>query len=385
MDILNSRLTPRRLVYAGLGLIALQFVLVAVTGFAPPTFNAGWERSGYETGDQRLASRTPSVNLRAIESTLSPPPVLNWSDEPLSSLFNQFPLPARPAQTDNAAAEQPEVSPQEAPVPATQENDAVVTPRDDTQEEDTQLALLDNPPGADDIPDIEYGLSRIEVEPVYLRRLPRNLDELTADERKQRFISIMLPLMLRANEELEQRRGLVQKAVLDNDLERLKLWGRLYGYTPENGTVRDYERELLMRVAPIPVSIALAQSAIESGWGTSRFALQGNALMGQWAWNLDAGIRPREARYEDQVVRAFASLFDSVRAYMHNLNSHAAYGGFRETRAGIPSEPGARDITRLVNQLGGYSEKGGEYTDTLKNIIDTNDLLFYDRALLKSG
>ena len=374
MDVLLSRMTPRHLVYAGLGLIVMQFALVALTGFTPPSFKAGWERPAAESFIQRRASGTPSVNLRALESALSPPPVLSWSDEAASSLFSEFPQTAGPSQSDNVPLVQPEA-----------EAEAQESPAPPAEEDETQLALLDNPPGAADIPDVDFALNRIEVEPVYLRTLPRDLADLSSEERKRRFIAIMLPLMLRANEELEERRSLVQKAVLENDLERLRLWGQLYGYTPENPSVGDYERELLRRIAPVPVSIALAQSAIESGWGTSRFALQGNALMGQWAWNPEAGIRPQEARYEDQVVRAFASLFDSVRAYMHNLNSHAAYEAFRETRSGLPSEPRGRDITRLVNQLGGYSENGVEYIDSLKGIIDSNDLLFYDRALLKSG
>ena len=85
------------------------------------------------------------------------------------------------------------------------------------------------------------------------------------------------------------------------------------------------------------------------------------------------------------VVRAFASLFDSVRAYMHNLNSHNAYEGFREVRDGNSGPLEATDVYRLVNQLGGYSEKRGEYIDSLRNLIDSNNLIFYDRAELKSG
>ena len=332
MDILFNRIRPRHLVIGAMGMIMLKYSMVTITGLTPPSFNAGWERS---PGVERQASfRLSQRDLLSIERNLSPPPVLSWS--------RRVELAGLPKVPD---------VPGEVAVPEL------------------------------DIPEPKGAPGAIRVEPLYLRTLP-DLSALPSAERKQRFIALLLPLVLRANEELEARRELVLESVINNDLEKLKLWGQLYGYTPANGTVADYERELLRRIAPVPVSIAMAQAAVESGWGTSRFAIHGNALMGQWGWGRDAGIRPKDARHDDMVIRAFASLFDSVRAYMHNLNSHPAYAAFRETRNGNPQEIKAHEVTLLVNQLENYSEKGHEYTDTLKTVIQANNLLVYDKAEL---
>ena len=88
--------------------------------------------------------------------------------------------------------------------------------------------------------------------------------------------------------------------------------------------------KLKMRMDIIPVSIALAQAANESGWGTSRFALEGNALFGQWTWS-KKGISPKN-KDPDQShkILQFQILKASVRAYKNNLNTHNAYQEFRE-------------------------------------------------------
>ena len=362
-----------------LAVVGVQFTMVAATGFHPPEFRSGYDRP-VET--VRPTTRLSSEDRRHLENLLSPPPILDWSERTELPGVHQTPQSAVAPQAEAAAT-----PPGDAGAPETA-----------GQASEEQLALLERPPAEPeaeaapepavavpepDIPEIDYGRFAVEVEPVYLRTLPE-LESLSPTERKRRFIAVMLPLVLRANQELEYRRELVLKAVGENDFDKLKQWGRLYGYEPETGGLEEYRDELLRRVAPVPVSIALAQAAVESGWGTSRFAVHGNALMGQWAWRLDAGIRPREARYDDQVVRAFASLFDSVRAYMHNLNSHLAYSNFRELRDGKTDSLEADDITRLVNQLYSYSEEGGEYITTLMEIITSNDLTFYDRAVLMS-
>ena len=382
MDIQSDRLKPGHLVIGALAVVAVHFTMVAATGFHPPEFRTGYDRPYSEPRETGPIARGLSPEARReLENILSPPPILDWSERTDLPSVHQSPQAATPQADPDSGG----VPPEEDGVPETA-----------GQTGEGQLALLDPPPEPEvapepaaaaptpDIPDIDYGRTEIQVEPVYLRTLP-DLANLSAEERKRQFIALMLPLVLRSNLELEHRRNLVLEAIDNNNLGQLKQWGRLYGYDPENdGSLADYERELLARVAPVPVSIAIAQAAVESGWGTSRFAVHGNALMGQWAWNPEAGIRPKKARYDDQVVRAFASLFDSVRAYMHNLNTHGAYSGFREIRDGRTGLLGAGDITRLVNQLSPYSEERQEYTDTLKDVIRSNDLLFYDRAVLRA-
>ena len=357
MDILSNRLKPGHLVIGALAVVAIQFTMVAATGFHPPEFRSGYDRAK-DAG--RSGSGLSPQARRELENLLSPPPILDWSE--------RVELPSV-RQTPQAATPTPSADTEAAPETAGQAGEE-------------QVALLENPP-APDAPEVDRGRTEIQVDPVYLRTLP-DLENLSITERKKRFIAVMLPLVLRSNQELEYRRSLVLKAVSENDLAKLKQWGQLYGYNPINASLQDYERELLNRVAPVPVSIAIAQAAVESGWGTSRFAIHGNALMGQWAWDPAAGIKPKEARYQDQVIRAFASLFDSVRAYMHNLNTHNAYEGFRKIRNGRTESLDAGDVNRLVGQLAPYSEGGGTYTVTLKGVIRSNDLVFYDRAVLKA-
>ena len=127
----------------------------------------------------------------------------------------------------------------------------------------------------------------------------------------------------------------------------------------------------------IPPSIALAQAAIESGWGTSRFAVQGNALFGQWAWSYDQGIKPSESRVENAVVRSFANLFDSVRAYMHNLNTHHSYENFRRLR-----QQKDIDMNTLTGALIEYSEERDVYIDKLISMAEVNDFAVYNNAEL---
>ena len=119
--------------------------------------------------------------------------------------------------------------------------------------------------------------------------------------------------------------------------------------------------------------MALAQAAIESGWGTSRFANEGNALFGQWAWQRDAGIKPLEARDERVVVRSFDDLLDSVRAYMHNLNTHRNYEDFRSKRAKMHDKPATSKTKALVQHLDGYAEIGEAYVTKVLDVIRSND------------
>lgn len=376
------------MVIGALAVVAVHFTTVAATGFHPPEFRSGYDRA--EDAGRPAAGLSAAAQLE-LENLLSPPPILDWSERVELASVDQTPQAATPTPSVDAEAALPDEDDTAPAAPGQAE---------EQQAEEQQLALLEQPPSAPEAapevapepavaapvpetPGIDRGQSGIRVEPVYLRTLP-DLEKLPTTERKRQFIAVMLPLVLRSNQELESRRDLVLKAVSENDLDKLKQWGRLYGYDPENGTLQDYERELLLRVAPIPVSIAIAQAAVESGWGTSRFAVHGNALMGQWAWNPSAGIRPLQARHQNQVIRAFASLFDSVRAYMHNLNTHHAYDGFREVRDGRTELPGADDVNRLVSQLGSYSEERREYTATLMDVIQTNNLIIYDRAVLKA-
>ncbi len=132
----------------------------------------------------------------------------------------------------------------------------------------------------------------------------------------------------------------------------------------------------------IPVPIALAQAAIESGWGTSRFAIKGNALFGQWAWRDDAGLRPLTPTNDRAVVRSFGTLSGSVRAYIHNLNTHPYYENFRNARAALYDGPKEEKTKVLVKHLDRYAEIGAVYVTKLENLIRTNQFGRYALAYL---
>ena len=436
-------------------MVVIQFGLVALLGFKPPQFKAGYH---IEEAPSVTKATPPSLSqdrLRNLEAILSPKPVLAWSQKAEvptlpegildPSVILAFTVPSKDSitkapeskvpgikaepdpQPDPAAESAPEpdteAAPETAPEPSAPLAEAEQPPEaesetvaeaeekaeppvaeppvvespvveppeveppadeaDDQPEEITQTASLQAVPTIPSLPDVSRSSDPLMIKPVYLQSLP-DITQLPASQRKKQFIAFMLPLILRANQELESRHALVMKAVENNDLAKLRQWGELYGYRPTDPTVDDMKQELGRRVAPIPVSIALAQAAVESGWGTSRFAIQGNALFGQWAWNTGAGLRPKEARFDNVVVRSFASLFDSVRAYMHNINSHSAYADFRDQRQRLDGPTDAEAIRQLVNQLDRYSEEGEKYIETLVDVIRVNKLMIYDNAQLST-
>ncbi|MEA1649654.1 glucosaminidase domain-containing protein [Nitrospirillum sp. BR 11164] len=142
---------------------------------------------------------------------------------------------------------------------------------------------------------------------------------------------------------------------------------------------------LLRRVDVVPVSMALAQAAEESGWGTSRFAQHGNALFGQLTWSEEEkeGITPRNRHPGDTSrFRKFEDLLECVRVYMQNLNTHDAYAQFRATRASLRRQGKPLDTMLLLNTLDKYSELGPVYVKAVRSLIRTNNLRDFDQAVL---
>ncbi len=140
------------------------------------------------------------------------------------------------------------------------------------------------------------------------------------------------------------------------------------------------------RLHAVPVSLVLSQAAEESGWGTSRFAAEGNALFGQWTWGGNS-IRPQQQRagLGDYGIAAFETPLGSVASYMLNLNTHAAYEELRAGRAEM-YRGGARISGRqLAETLTRYSERGSEYVDSLHTIMRVNQLDPADDAYLGDG
>jgi Bax protein len=223
-----------------------------------------------------------------------------------------------------------------------------------------------------------------DVPRLYLTALPGDFDALgDVEARKRTFLRVALPLVLRVNTEIEITRtrvaGLLDRLAAGTPLRRRDArWlmgvARQYGVVDTAGADpvialdAAARRTLLRRVQGVPVPLALAQAIVESGWGRSRFALEGNALYGQWTWDRSQGIAPSAAPDAAHAVRSFDSLLGSVRGYMHNLNTHPGYREFRAARAeGASARTLALTLTR-------YSERGAVYGEDLVAIIAQNDL-----------
>jgi Bax protein len=214
-----------------------------------------------------------------------------------------------------------------------------------------------------------------EVPPVFLAEVPEDLDELADTQtRKAVFLRVMLPLVLAVDDEVaaERRRllAIVERKARGGVVGRVDQ-AFIGGLAARYGTDPDDLRGLLARVDVVPPSLALAQAAAESGWGTSRLVRRDNNLFGQLA----AG---------DQ-MRAFPSLQDAVRAYVHNLNTHRAYEPLRRARASARTRGEAVDGLALAGALVPYSERGGAYVDQIRSVIRANGLTGLDQARLGAG
>ena len=233
---------------------------------------------------------------------------------------------------------------------------------------------------------LKYDLKSIRlgetVKPIYLSKLPKDLNRIkSTQKRKNTFIKILLPLVLIENNEiLEKRKKLFKILAKQSNTRGEKVWlkRRFQDYEIKNEDIA----ELKVRMDIIPVSLAIAQAAKESGWGTSRFALEGNAMFGQWTWGQD-GIEPAEKQKgQDHKILRFSMLRSSVVAYQKNLNTHTGYKKFREKRAELRKNNKKISGTDLVNYLDNYAATGKEYTKILKKIILQNELTDFDDAIL---
>ena len=196
-------------------------------------------------------------------------------------------------------------------------------------------------------------------------------------KRKNLFIQIVLPLIIEENTKikLDRKRLFVILNKNNNsktDGEWLKKKFKQYGVANNDLST------LKIRMDEIPVSLAIAQAAKETGWGTSRFAQKGNALFGQWTWSGD-GIRPAAADDKSKhKVASFKVLKASVKAYQRNLNTHSSYKKFRKERAIQRDNDGKLNSLELVKYLDKYAETGVEYTKILSKIIKQNFLTDFD-------
>ena len=234
--------------------------------------------------------------------------------------------------------------------------------------------------------DTNYSLSEVrrtkKVKPIRLSLLPNEMKSIeNSGKRKNLFIKIILPLVLEENNRIivDRKKLFTILNKNKNSKDEIKWLNQKF---KQYGVVNKDLATLKVRMDIIPVSLAIAQAAKETGWGTSRFAVEGNALFGQWTWSGE-GIKPAgadtNATYK---VMKFNVLKASVRAYQRNLNTHSSYKKFRFIRAQLRDDNKKLDSLKLAEYLDNYAQTGTEYTKVLKQIIQQNQLKDFDEVKL---
>jgi len=241
-----------------------------------------------------------------------------------------------------------------------------------------------------------------EVPRLYITNIPPRWREKTSKEldvvtKKRIFFRLIGPLVLHSNELIQADReravsiikGLRSGgAVSSEDQTFLRETAAAYKVIEGEADLTEtaLQDELLHRLDTLPPSLVLAQAAEESGWGTSRFAAEGNALFGMWTWG-DKGVTPLQQRSElgNYKIASYETPLESVIAYMHNLNTHQAYKGLRARRAELRKAGEKINGWELANTLTRYSERGQAYVDSLRSLMKVNKLGPTDDAYLSDG
>ena len=237
--------------------------------------------------------------------------------------------------------------------------------------------------------DVNYDLKKVRnektVKPIYFTQFPKDLDAIQSVQlKKETFIKIVLPLIVAENEKILDDRVKLKKITAGRsttDEEKQWLRQKFLEYKVKGGDID----ELKLRMDIIPTSIALAQAAKESGWGTSRFALEGNAIFGQWTWS-GSGIAPlmRDKSKSHKILR-FPILRASVKAYKNNLNTHKSYKKFREVRQNLRKKNKKLEGLELTKTLSNYAETGSDYIKILEQIIVQNKLMDFEPVRLANS
>ena len=234
--------------------------------------------------------------------------------------------------------------------------------------------------------EVNYNLKDVRdtklVKPIDIGLLPNEIKNIgNTKKRKEMFIKIVLPLIVKENNKIRidrKRLFTILNKNSNTDIEKKWLEKKYKQY----GVRLNDLSSLKIRMDEIPVSLAIAQAAKETGWGTSRFALKGNALFGQWTWSGE-GLKPKNAdEGKDHKVMKFHSLKLSVRAYLRNLNTHSTYKNLRKARTELRNQNKPLDSITLSKYLDKYAETGNQYIEVLQKIIEQNSLKDFDEARL---
>ncbi|ARJ66266.1 hypothetical protein WV31_11650 [Magnetospirillum sp. ME-1] len=215
-----------------------------------------------------------------------------------------------------------------------------------------------------------------DVPPLFLPNVPGDIDDLPDIEGKKAvFLRVTLPLVLAVNEEIAAERSRLLD-IMNRKANRLHIAASDQAWLADLASRYEVDdgnlRKLLSRVDVVPPSLALAQSAEESGWGTSKLVRRSRNLFGHTV----------EASADGSGMRNFTTLYEAVRAYVHNLNTHRAYESLRRVRAQARGEGGLPDGHVMAAALATYSERGDAYVQTIRTLIRRNELNRYDQARL---
>ncbi|CCQ10209.1 Putative Bax protein [Pseudoalteromonas luteoviolacea B = ATCC 29581] len=235
---------------------------------------------------------------------------------------------------------------------------------------------------------ITWFLNSLNLVDSHTRKKPDFASIEDVKKRKVEFFTYLLPIIEQENDRLSEKRQLVMElsdvyeqreqftAAQQSRYFALQVEYELQEQDP--GTVLSM---LKRRVDVLPPSLVLAQAALESAWGTSRFAVEANNYFGHWCFEESCGVVPNSrndgATHE---VAKFDSVNESIRKYMHNLNTFYAYRDFRTQRASLRKENRSMDGYLLAEYLTAYSQEREKYTTKLRRLIKRNNLVQYDMS-----
>lgn len=258
--------------------------------------------------------------------------------------------------------------------------------------------------GIDYYKDLDYEYERYSyqldaldkgVPPIILTSMPGDISTIrTSNQKKNFFFKALLPMVLLANDEIlyerEQLLKLInvyqsQQHITSTQFDIVDSLASRYKVKLDRNNLNLTLNKLLNRIDIIPADLALAQAANESAWGTSRFSRLANNLFGEWTFVPGQGIVP-EGRPEGETyeVQKFATVYDSVRSYLNNLNTHSAYKNLRALRAESRQQGKAPDGYLLAEGLTRYSIRGEEYVKELQAMIRKNKLTRFAVAKLRN-
>ena len=235
--------------------------------------------------------------------------------------------------------------------------------------------------------------NQIPLARMYFPYIPKNIDQYNISEKKKVFLSILLPIALRGNELVLEERKLMKVAFLTNNIYKIEYFAKRYNvknYKKINfGGLTSLQlnlikKELLIKINKIPISMIIAQAIIESGWGSSRFAKEGNALFGEWTWKNNVGIKPKRNLDGNFAVKSFENLLGSQISYILNLNRHTAYKEMRTFRAltlKIGKNFTGYDAAPFLEN---YAEIGLAYVVKVIEMIDSNKLHRFENSVLEN-